>query len=51
MKMNNSHADQFPQNNETVEADIYKGLPLNPTMWGDYQRWAKLLKKVTAMKR
>lgn len=23
--MNNSHADQFPQNNETVSADIYKG--------------------------
>jgi hypothetical protein len=22
---NNSHADQFPQNNETVSADIYKG--------------------------
>jgi len=25
MSVNNSHADQFPANNETVEADIYKG--------------------------
>ena len=25
MSVNNSHADQFPDNNEIVEADIYKG--------------------------
>jgi len=25
ISVNNSHADQFPDNNETVEADIYKG--------------------------